>query len=60
MMILPLSVGWIQDNPFTVNIAIEAVYTTVSFCRNYFYRGIFEKFGIDDNFIKLGIKLIKK
>ena len=33
---------------------------TVSFCRSYFYRRIFEKFGIDDNFIRLGIKGITK
>ena len=60
IMILPLSVGWIQEDPLTANIAITAVYATVSFCRSYFYRRIFEKFGIDDNFIRLGIKGIKK
>ena len=60
IMILPLSVGWIQEDPFTANIAITAVYATVSFGRSYFYRRIFEKFGIDDNFIRLGIKGIRK
>ena len=60
IMILPLSVGWIQEDPLTANIAITAVYATVSFCRSYFYRRIFEKFGIEDNFIKLGIKAAKK
>jgi hypothetical protein len=60
IMILPLSVGWIQEDPFTANIAITAVYATVSFGRTYFYRRIFEKFGIDDNFIRLGIKGLKK
>ncbi len=60
IMILPISVGWIQEDPLTANIAITAVYATVSFCRSYFYRRIFEKFGIDDNFIRLGIKGIRK
>ncbi len=60
IMILPLSVGWIQEDPFTANIAITAVYATVSFGRTYFYRRVFERFGIEDNFIKLGIKLVKK
>ncbi len=60
IMILPISVGWIQEDPLTANIAITAVYATVSFCRSYFYRRVFERFGIEDNFIKLGIKLVKK
>jgi len=60
IVILPLSVGWIQEDPLTANIVITAVYATVSFVRSYFYRRLFEKFGIDDNFIRLGIKGIKK
>ena len=58
--ILPLSVGWIQEDPLSANIAITSVYATVSFARSYFYRRIFERFGIDDNFIRLGIKGIRK
>ena len=60
IMILPVSVGWIQEDPLTANIAITAIYATVSFCRSYFYRRIFERFGIDDNFIRLGIKGFRK
>ena len=60
IVILPLSVGWIQEDPFTVNLVITFIYASVSFARIYFLRRIFERFGIDDNFIKLGIKLIKK
>ena len=60
IVILPLSMGWIQEDPLIANMAITFVYATVSFARSYFLRRIFEKFGIDDNFIKLGIKLIKK
>ena len=60
IVILPLSMGWIQEDPLIANLAITFVYASVSFARSYFLRRVFEKFGIDDNFIKLGIKLIKK
>ncbi len=60
IVILPLSMGWIQEDPLVANLAITFVYASVSFVRSYFLRRIFEKFGIDDNFIKLGVKLIKK
>ena len=60
IIILPLSMGWIQEDPLTANLAITFVYASVSFVRTYFLRRIFERFGIEDNFIKLGIKLIKK
>ena len=57
---LPLSTGWIQEDPYMANIVITGVYATVSFVTSYFLRRVFEKYGIDDNFIKLGIKLVKK
>jgi len=60
IIILPLSTGWIQEDPYMANIVITGVYATVSFVRSYFLRRIFEKYGIDDNFIRLGIKLVKK
>jgi len=60
IIILPLSMGWIQEDPLVANLAITLVYAIVSFTRSYFLRRTFEKFGIDDNFIKLGIKLIRK
>ena len=60
ILILPLSTGWIQEDPYMVNIAITGVYATVSFVRSYFLRRIFEKYGIDDNFIRLGQKSIRK
>ena len=60
IVILPLSLGWIQEDPLVANLAITLVYATVSFVRSYFLRRTFEKYGIDDNFIKLAIKLIKK
>ena len=60
IVILPVSMGWIQEDPLVANLAITFVYASVSFARSYFLRRMFEKFGIDDNFIRSGIKLGKK
>ncbi len=60
IVILPLSTGWIQSEPYTANIVITGVYATVSFVRSYFLRRIFEKHGIEDNFVKLGIRCVQK
>ena len=60
IIILPLSTGWIQEDPYMANLVITGVYATVSFVRSYFLRRIFEKYGIDDNFIRLGRKSIQK
>ena len=59
VVILPLSTGWIQEDPYMANIVITGVYATVSFVRSYFLRRIFEKYGIDDNFLRLGIKFTR-
>ena len=60
IIILPVCAGWIQEDPYMANIAITGAYAITSFVRSYFLRRVFEKYGIDDNFIKLGIKLVKK
>ncbi len=60
IIILPISMGWLQDDLFTANLFVTLVYATVSFVRSYVLRRTFEKYGIDDNFLKLGIKLIRK
>jgi len=60
IVILPLSMGWIQEDPYMANIAITGVYATVSFVRSYFLRRIFEKYGIEDNFLRLGIKFVRR
>ena len=60
IIILPLSTGWIQEDPLTANLAITFVYASVSFIRTYYLRRIFERAGVDDNFLKLGIKLVNK
>ena len=60
IVILPLSMGWIQEDPLVANLLITLVYATVSFVRSYVLRRVFEKHGVDDNFLRIGIKLIKK
>ncbi len=60
IVILPLSMGWIQEDPLVANLAITLVYAIVSFARSYVLRRTFERYGIDDNFLRVGIKLIKK
>ena len=60
VVVLPLSMGWIQEDPYMANIAITGVYATVSFVRSYFLRRVFEKYGIDDNFIRLAKRGILK
>ena len=60
LIVLPLSVSWIQKDPYTVNILITLVYASVSFVRIYFLRRLFVKIGFDDNFIRLGTKFYKK
>jgi hypothetical protein len=60
IIILPLSTGWIQNDPYVANIAITTTYAVTSFVRSYFLRRLFEKYGIDDNFIRLGRKSIQK
>ncbi len=60
IVVLPLSMGWIQEDPLTANLAITFVYASVSFTRSYFLRRIFEKFGIEDNFLRIVIKAVKK
>ena len=39
---------------------MTAVYATVSFVRVYSLRRLFEKFGYDDNFIRLAIKMSQR
>ena len=60
IVILPISTGWIQDDPYMANIAITGAYAITSFVRSYFLRRVFEKYGIDDNFIRLAKRGIIK
>ena len=60
IIILPISTGWIQEDPYMANIAITGAYAITSFVRSYFLRRVFEKYGIDDNFIRLAKRGIVK
>jgi len=60
ILVLPLSLGWLNEDPFMANIFITLTYATVSFVRVYFLRRLFTRLGVDDNFIKLAIKLSQK
>ena len=59
IVILPISMGWLEEDLFIANLFVTLVYATVSFVRTYYLRRIFERVGFDDNFIKLAIKGIK-
>ena len=60
IVILPISLTWLQDDLIIANLFVTLVYATVSFVRTYYLRRIFERAGVDDNFLKLGIKLVNK
>jgi len=60
ILILPVSVGWLHDDPLTANIFITLTYASVSFVRIYILRRLFTKSGFDDNFIKFVIKLCQR
>jgi len=60
IIILPLSVDWIKDDPLVASLFIGIVFAIASFLRVYYLRRLFERFGHDDNFIKFGIKLYRK
>jgi len=60
LVILPLSVGWIQKDPITSNLIITMLYVGVSFVRSYFLRRVFLKYKIEDNFLKAIWKFIKR
>jgi len=57
IIVLPISMGWLEEDVFTANIFITLVYASVSFLRIYYLRRVFERIGFDDNFIRLGMKL---
>ncbi len=60
ILVLPLSLGWLNEDPFMANIFITLTYAIVSFTRIYFLRRLFIRLGVDDNFIKLAIKLYQR
>lgn len=60
IVILPLSVSWIQKDPIVANLLITLSYASVNFARSYLLRRFFTQIGIDKHLIKLFRKLISK
>jgi len=60
LLVLPISIGWLEEDLLLANIFVTGVYASVSFVRVYSLRRLFEKFGYDDNFIKLAIKMCQR
>jgi hypothetical protein len=60
IVILPISLTWLQDDLLIANLFVTSVYATVSFVRTYYLRRVFERIGFDDNFMRLGLKFYKK
>ncbi len=60
IIILPLSVGWISEDPLMANAFITLAYAVASFVRIYFLRRVFERLGFDDNFIRLGLRGLQR
>jgi len=60
ILILPISAGWLAEDPFIANAGITATFATCSFIRVYFLRRAFSRLGYDENFIKLAIKLCRR
>ncbi len=57
--LLPACAGWISTDPISAGMFITFTYALASFARVYVLRRVFEKYGYDDNFLKLAIKLWK-
>ena len=58
--LLPACAGWIISDPIAAGMFITFTYALASFARVYVLRRVFEKFGYDDNFLKLAIKMCKR
>lgn len=57
IIILPLSTGWIKEDPLVANMTITGIYALVNVTRSFLLRRVFAKYGLYDNLIKLGKKL---
>lgn len=60
IMVLPLSLNWLQEDLFTANLVVTLLFAITSFVRVYLLRRLFSRLGFDGNFIKLGKKLYQK
>lgn len=57
LVIMPLAIGWLEEDLLVANLAVTLAYAVISFARSYYLRRIFERFGYDDNVIRLGKRL---
>jgi hypothetical protein len=60
IIILPLSTGWIKEDPLVANVTITGVYALINFIRSFLLRRVFAKYGLYENLIKLGKRLKKE
>jgi len=60
LLVLPISIGWLEEDLLLANVFITLTYATVSFIRVYVLRRVFSRLGYDDNFIKLAIKMCQR
>ena len=60
IFLLPLMLGWLEEDPFVANAVFTLVYTAASVIRSYILRRVFERLGVDDNFIRLAVKLYRR
>lgn len=60
IIVLPAAMGWLQENLLVANLAVTLVYAVASFVRTYYLRRVFERFGCDDNIIRLGRKACRR
>lgn len=60
ILILPPTVDWIREDPITANAVITLIFSAATFARVYLLRRVFERFGYDDNIIRLVLRLRKR
>ncbi|MCV0410312.1 hypothetical protein [Nitrosopumilus sp.] len=46
LIVLPLSVNWIKEDPIVANLAITGAYASINFTRSFVLRRLFLKYGI--------------
>lgn len=60
ILVLPLSVDWIKEDPFVATLFIGIIFAMTSVVRGYCFRRFFGKLGYDDSFVRLAIKLVRR
>ena len=60
IVILPLSVNWIKEDPIVANTTITAVFASINFTRSFFLRRLFAKYSFYDKLVIAGKKLMTR